>query len=150
MFSANKFDSFKQSLASAGKNSQTKLTDNKALQGSQTTFNNMNFNNEQFNHLGTSNKNDIINLNGYNINSAIVSPKNSDANSKKIFNSGVPNLNKNSNTNPIETMVNYNFGEQRNNNNTPTNNNNETNNRGTIRSALKFDYGMKISSEKVA
>lgn len=43
MFSANKFDSFKQSLATLGKNSQAQPIQNSgAIQGSQATFNNTN------------------------------------------------------------------------------------------------------------
>lgn len=81
----------------------------------------------------------------YNYNSAVVSPKNSNVITKNNYNSGIPpNQNLNS---PIQTIINYNFDSQRNNNN----NTNNTN-RGTIRSALKFDYeqaGMMLPKEKV-
>lgn len=108
MFSANKFDSFKQSLASAGKNSQTQGIDgNKVLQGSQTTFNNMNINMEPNNPGIQAIKYEINNMNGYNINSAIVSPKNTEIMSRVIYNSGMPNTqnisnpNQNSTANPV-------------------------------------------------
>lgn len=137
MFSANKFDSFKQSLATLGKNSQAQPIQNSGvIQASQPTTNNVNNLNiitEQNTSLPQSNPFQANNINAYNYNSAVVSPKNSNVINKPIYNSGVPAsqaVNSNNST-PIETIINYNFESQR---------NNPNNNRGTIRSALKFDY----------
>lgn len=94
MFSANKFDSFKQSLATLGKNSQAQALQNSGvIQPNQPTLNNVNNLNiipEQNNSFPQSNPFQTNNMNNYNYNSAVVSPKNSNVINKPIYNSGIP------------------------------------------------------------
>ncbi len=94
MNSGNKFDTFKQSLASMGRNSQV-------------------------NSIGNAKSSQAIGMNG------------SQAKSNYLYESNAPN-----------------FAQ-----NLHTNNNNSTQSRGTLRSAIKFDYqlgNMKVPASQIA